>query len=98
MVDEIELSVVSSPIKFGGRARVNEKTLDETRIDEGSLVVISSDKRDILLTIYSDLLIDEGLVKLREDDMRKLGVKEGAVIKMKKHSSLLKNKPLDNLL
>ncbi len=98
MVDEIKLRVVSSPIKFGGRARINEKTLGETGIDEGSLVVISSDKKDILVSIYSDMLIDEGLVKLREEDMRKLNVKEGGEVNMKEHSRLLKNKPLDNLL
>ncbi len=94
MVEEVLLQVVSSPIKFGGRARVNDKTLDEANIKEETLVVVSSEKKDVLVTIYSDMLIEEGLIKLRGEDMRKLGVKDDAKVTMKEHSSLLKKQTL----
>ena len=98
MNEEITLRVVSSPIKFGGRARINEKTLSDTGMEDGTLVVISSERRDILVSVFSDGLIEEGFISLREEDLRKLGVKEGAKVTMREHSRLLKKKTLDNLL
>lgn len=91
MKSDINLRVEESPVKSGGRSRINQKTLEKLNIAEGESVVLRSNHKDILVTIYSDDLIEEGGIKVRQQDLKKLSVKEGDEIKIKKHQSLLTN-------
>ncbi len=98
MQEEGLLDVEKSPIKFGGRARVSKNTLNELGIDNGDQVVVSSESKDILVTIFSDDLLDDRVIRLREDDRKKLDVEEGQTVKIARHKKLLKGDFLDNLL
>lgn len=91
MTNDLTLRVEESPVKSGGRSRINRKTLEKLNITEGESVVLRSNHKDILVTIFSDNLIDEGEIKIRQQDLKKLSVKEGDEIKIKKHQSLLTN-------
>jgi len=83
------LVVEKSPIESGGRARVNSTILEKLGVSSGDLVVVSSDKKDILITIFGDDLIDEGKIRLREFDVEKLAVVEDEEVSVKKHKTLL---------
>lgn len=91
MSNHLTLKVEESPVKSGGRSRVSRQTLQELNLGEGELVVLSSNKKDILVTLYCDNLIRNGQIKIRQQDLRKLGVKEGDEVKLKQHQSLLTN-------
>lgn len=89
MAEGKTLDVKESPIQFGGRARVNSNVLDDLDINEGDQVVLSSKSADVLVSIYSDNLLEEGIIKLRGKDRKKLAIQEGDEIEVRKHKSLL---------
>jgi len=89
MTEAEKLVVEKSPIESGGRARVNNEFLDKLEISSGDLVVISSDKKDILVNIFGDDLVEEGKIILRVLDVEKLGVTEEDEVSVKKHQKLL---------
>ncbi|MGM0509861.1 MAG: hypothetical protein ACQESD_01870 [Thermoplasmatota archaeon] len=98
MLTEVTLQTVGSPVQFGGRARVNKDILEQLEVDEGDLVVVSSDNKDILVSLFSDELMDEDKIKLRKDDLRKLKTSEEKNVTLRKHQSFLNKNFLDNLL
>ncbi|MFW5945546.1 MAG: hypothetical protein ACOCSJ_01710 [Candidatus Natronoplasma sp.] len=89
MTEAERLVVEKSPVEAGGRARVNSAILDELEITRGDLTVVSSDKKDILVTVFGDDLVDEGRIRLRVNDMDKLGVEEDEEVSVKKHKKFL---------
>ncbi|MBS3782072.1 MAG: hypothetical protein KGY66_06525 [Candidatus Thermoplasmatota archaeon] len=89
MTEAKMLEVEKSPIESGGRARVNKTLLEKLSFTSGDLVVVSSDKKDILVTIFGDDLIEEDKIKLRVLDVEKLGVEEGEEISIREHKKLL---------
>ncbi|MFP4001590.1 MAG: hypothetical protein ACLFSM_02795 [Thermoplasmata archaeon] len=86
---EKTLTVEESPIKAGGRARISNEVLEDLKIDSGQQVVISSRRKDILVKIYGDNLVDKGKIRLRSLDYKKLDVVEGDEVKVKDHKKLL---------
>ncbi len=98
MPDNQTLIAEESPVKFGGRARINRKHLLDIGINDGSQVVLSSKTKDILVDIFSDELVEEGKIIIRGEDMKKLGINESGSVQIQAHSKLLKPKALDNLL
>jgi len=98
MLTEVSLQTVESPVQFGGRARVNKAILEQLEVDEGDLVVVSSDNKDILVSLFSDELMDDDKIKLRKDDLRKLKTSEEKNVTLRKHQSFLDKNFLDNLL
>jgi len=89
MTEAERLVVEKSPIESGGRARVNNEFLEALEISSGDLVVVSSDKKDILINIFGDDLVEEGKIRLRALDVEKLGVTEEDKVSVKKHQKLL---------
>ena len=83
------MTVQRSPVKFGGRARTSKDILNELDITEGDLILIRSEKKDVLVSLYYDDIMENGKIKLREEDLKKLGVDEGDLVTIKKHHSLL---------
>ncbi len=91
MSNNLTLKVEESPVKSGGRSRVSQDTLKKMSLAEGELVVLSSNNKDILVTLYCDNLIGNGKIKIRHQDLKKLGVKDGDEVTIKQHQSLLTN-------
>ncbi len=98
MPKSVDLIVEPSLVKIQGTARVNTKIMRELGLDDRDLAVIRSERRDILVNIFSDPLIENGYIKLREGDMKRLGVEGGENVKMMTHQSLLKRGLTDNFL
>ncbi len=83
------LFVEESPIRSGGRVRVNAEVLKRLEVETEDLIVVSSDKKDILVKIYGDDLIDEDKIRIRISDREKLGVEEDEEVSVRKHQKLL---------
>lgn len=89
MTQEMTLEVKESPVQFGGRAKVNSDIFEGLDIQEGDQVVVSSKNSDILVSLYSDNLIEKNFIKLRKNDMDKLTIREGDEVQVREHKSLL---------
>ncbi len=89
MTEAEKLVVEKSPVEAGGRARVNNAILDGLEITSGDLAVVSSDKKDILVTVFGDDLVEEGKIRLRMNDVDKLGVVEDEEVSVKRHTKFL---------
>ncbi len=90
MTEAEYLVVEKSPIEAGGRARVNSAVIDRLDITSGDLVVVSSDKKDILVKLFGDDLVEEDKIRVRGHDVEKLGIEEDDEVSVKKHKKLLK--------
>ncbi len=90
MTEDDVLIVEVSPVRSTGRARVNSKVLKKLDISNGELVVVSTEKNDILVSIFGDELVEESNIKLRILDVEKLRTEEGKEVKIRKHQKLLK--------
>jgi len=84
-----ELEVENSPIESGGRARVNEEIMKEAELEDGQMIVVSSENKDILVSAYSDYMIEREKISLRVNDRKKLGVQEGDKVTVREHKKLL---------
>lgn len=89
MTEKLLLKVEESPIIPGGRTRVNKDDIKNLDIYEGDLIVVSSEKKDILVSMYTDDMIEEGRISIREEDRKKLKVQEGDEVDIRKHEKLL---------
>ncbi len=89
MTKEKVLTVDRSPVKVGGRARVNPNTIEELNLDEGELAIVSSKTKDILVSAFSDNFVDDGGIMLREQDINKLNISKGDKVNLRKHESIL---------
>lgn len=98
MEEKLYLSAEESPVSMGGRARISMGNLKALGITEGSKVVISSERKDILVNVYSDELVEEDCIIIRGDDIQKLSIEEGEKVRIRTHRSLIKHKLLDKLL
>ncbi len=98
MVEEKKLTVDISPVKVGGVVRVHPDVKKDLDLEEGELAVVSSDIKDILAITYSDKFVEDGNIILREEDRKKLKVKKGGTVRIRKHESILKVKNIMNKL
>jgi len=84
----MKLTVKKSAIKGGGIARIHESTLHKLSIPPGEDIAVSSEMKSILVTVFSDTLIGENDIRLRENDIKKLGVKKGGYVNAEKYRKI----------
>lgn len=84
----IELKVEESKISGGGKARVCPKAFDELEASPGEGIVVSSGEKNILLTAFTDDLVEEGNIYLRKKDMDRLDVSPGDMISVSSYTSV----------
>jgi len=84
----MKLTVKKSAVKGEGIARIHESVLGSLTIQSGENVVVSSNTKSILVTVFGDTLIGKNDVRLRENDMKKLGVKKGDYINVKNYRKI----------
>ncbi|MFP3871745.1 MAG: hypothetical protein ACLFVL_02570 [Candidatus Aenigmatarchaeota archaeon] len=89
MTEQLRLEVENSPIEAGGRVRIDKDTLEELNVVEGELIVVSSKNKDILVSVYSDEMMEKGKISIRVKDRKKLEVEEGDGVDVREHKNLL---------
>lgn len=83
MVDEsIKLIVKKSTIPGGGIARIHEKYLSNLSIQSGENVVVTFKDKSIIIKVFSDSLIGNRDIRLRENDIKKLGVRKTETVEI----------------
>ena len=71
------LTVRKSHIKVDGTCRVPESVLPLVDVEEKGHLAIHFGGESIMCTMFADHMMTEGHIKLRSEDMEKLGAKEG---------------------
>lgn len=84
----MKLTVKKSAIKGGGIARIHESMMHKLSIPSGEDLAVSSEMKSILVTVFSDTLIGENDIRLRENDIKKLGVKKGVYVNVEKYRKM----------
>lgn len=84
----IELKVEESKINRGGRTRVCPEAFAELETDTGKKIVVSSGEESILLTAFTDDLVEENTIYLREKDMSRLNVVPGDTVSVSSYQSV----------
>lgn len=74
------LTVQMSPIKVDGTCRVPETALALIDVEEKEQLAIHFGGESILCTMYADHMMTDGHIKLRTEDMNRIGVKEGDTV------------------
>ena len=68
-------------------ARISDNVLEKLGVDEGHSIVVSTEKKSILVTIYGDQLIEDELISLRPGDRKKLHVSKGDKVSLSPSTS-----------
>lgn len=89
MTQEKILTVENSPVKVGGRARVSFSTVKDLDLEEGDLAIVSSESKDILVSTFCDKFVEDNVIVLREQDIKKLNVSKRDNVTLRKHQSIL---------
>lgn len=76
----LELKVAKSVIKVDGTCRVHDVVLPSLELDEKDQMAILHEDELILCTVFADDLVTKGSIKLRGEDMKRLGVNEGTKV------------------
>lgn len=72
-----EFKVKKSIIGHAGRARISQEGLDKLGIREsGDLVVLEAGSRTVLVELYADVLVEEGYIRIRGCDLKRLDALE----------------------
>jgi formylmethanofuran dehydrogenase subunit D len=99
-VTKIELEVKESPIEGkDGVARISDDILTKLQAEEGHSVVVASESKELLITIYADQMIETNKISLRPGDRKKLGVAGGDKVFLSPHKTVREslNEKTDNL-
>lgn len=78
----ITLVVKKSTIQGGGIARIHEAYLNHLSIKSGENVVVSFRDKSIIVKVFGDSLIGTTDIRLRENDIQKLGVRKRETVKI----------------
>ncbi len=77
MNNSTQLKIKKSIIGQPGRARISEHMFDELGLKEhGDLLVVERNSRTILVEAYADILVEEGYIRVRWNDLNKLDALE----------------------
>jgi formylmethanofuran dehydrogenase subunit D len=88
-VTKIELEVKESPIEGkDGVARISDDVLAKIGAEEGHSIVVASESKELLITIYADQMIEPNKISLRPGDRKKLSVAGGDKVFLTPHKTV----------
>ena len=80
-MEEATLQAVKRAMPGHGRARIHEKLLSVLGIeDQEEVEVISDAGKTLTLNVFSDDMVDEGTIRVSENDLQKLGIPDGGKV------------------
>lgn len=84
-MEEVTLQAVQRAMPGHGRARINSSLLHQLGIaDNDEIEVVALAGSRIVLTIFADSLVEEGDIRISEDDLKKLGIESGSQVIVKR--------------
>ena len=86
-MEGIELTIQTRAFPSHGRARVHESVLPTLGVKEGDAIEVqilpfSEDKKPktVIVTIYADTMVEEGMIRISPEDIAKLAAAEGDMV------------------
>jgi formylmethanofuran dehydrogenase subunit D len=83
---DLKLIIKKRAFPSHGRVRLHESRLSELAIAEGDHVDLVNDtiKKIVTVTVIADRMVGEGEVRVSEEDLKSLGLKEGSEVTVRK--------------
>ncbi len=84
-MDHVTLQVAKRAMPGSGRVRVNARLLDDLSVvDQSEIVVTTAEGKSHSFTLFADTLVEEGRIRISAEDIRRLGIEEGASVTVKR--------------
>ena len=87
-MDGIEVKVQKRAFPSKGRARIHTSLLSDLAVEEGGSIEVASGEKVLKLGAFADSMVAEGVVRMDPEDMKKLGVEEGATVLVRRVTPL----------
>ncbi|MDD1655876.1 MAG: hypothetical protein LUO87_00670 [Methanomicrobiales archaeon] len=89
-MEGIEVKVQKRAFPSRGRVRVHTSLLADLAVEEGAGIEVTdrSGTKVVSLGAFADSMVAEGVVRMDPEDMKKLGVEEGAVVVVRRATPL----------
>jgi formylmethanofuran dehydrogenase subunit D len=89
-MQEIELTIKKRAFPSKGRVRLHESKLTDLGIVNGDHVDLINEttKKTVTVSVISDTMVGIGEIRVSEDDLKALGLKEGDKVPVKKSLGL----------
>lgn len=83
---DLRLTIKKRSFPSHGRVRLHESRLTELEIAEGDHVDLLNEtaKKAVTVTVIADRMVGEGEIRVSEEDLAALGLKEGSEVTVKK--------------
>jgi formylmethanofuran dehydrogenase subunit D len=83
---DLKLIIKKRAFPSHGRVRLHESRLNELNIFEGDRVDLMNEtaKKTVTVTVIADRMVGEGEVRVSEEDLKSLGLKEGNEVSVRK--------------
>jgi formylmethanofuran dehydrogenase subunit D len=85
-MQEIRLKIKKRAFPSHGRVRLNAATLPDLGITDGESVDLVNEgaKKTVSVTVIADTMVNEGQIRISEEDLKAIGLKEGEEVLVKK--------------
>ena len=79
---ELRLRIKKRAFPSQGRVRLNESALTGLEIQNGASVdlVNETTNKSISVTVYTDSMVEKGQARVSEEDLKKVGLKDGDMV------------------
>ncbi|MFA4877853.1 MAG: hypothetical protein WC586_10590 [Methanoregula sp.] len=90
-MSDLRLIIKKRAFPSHGRVRIHESRLAELKIVEGDSADLVNDaaKKVVTVTVIADRMVGEGEVRVSEEDLKALGLKEGSEVTVKRTPPLM---------
>ncbi len=84
-MEEVTLRAIQRAMPGNGRARVHNSLLSAIGIEDKTEVeVVTPDGSSLTLTVFADSLVEQGQIRISQDDLKKLGITDGVDVKVRR--------------
>ena len=79
---ELRLKIKKRAFPSQGRVRLNESALTGLEIQNGASVDLVNETtgKSISVTVYTDSMVEKGQARVSEEDLKKVGLKDGDMV------------------
>jgi hypothetical protein len=88
-MEGIEVKVQKRAFPSKGRARIHTSLLSDLAVEEGGAIEIAAGEKVVKLGAFADSMVAEGVVRMDPEDMKKLGVDEGATVVVRRVTPIM---------
>jgi len=88
-MEGIEVKVQKRAFPSRGRARIHTSLLSDLAVKEGDSIEVAAGEKVVKLGAFADSMVAEGVVRMDPEDMKKIGVEDGATVVVRRVTPLM---------